>query len=36
LAVIDQHHFLDAVERTASSHREALAVAQQYRRPTNG
>ncbi len=36
LAVIDQHHFLEAVERTASSHREALAVAQQYRRPTNG
>jgi len=36
LAVIDQRQFLDAVERTASSHREALAVAQQYRRPLNG
>ncbi len=36
LAVIDQRHFLDAVERTPSSHREALAVAQQYRRPANG
>jgi MFS family permease len=36
LAVIGQRQFLDAVERTASGHREALAVAQRYRRPTNG
>jgi hypothetical protein len=36
LAVIGRRQFLDAVERTLSSHREALAVAQQYRRPANG
>ena len=35
-AVIEQRSFLDAVRRTATSHREALDIAQRYRRPSNG
>lgn len=31
LAVIRQHDFLDAISRTATSHRSALAVAEQFR-----
>ena len=33
LAVIRQEDFLDAISRTATSRRDALAVAEQYRRP---
>ena len=35
VAVIEQAAFLDAIRRTASSHREALDTAQRYRRARN-